>query len=821
MLSQNELKRLLERSQSPLVPPKKATAHQSCRWLLTLQVLEHLPDHIDETGLVSANSVIIITKRLYEDYRALREGHKRAEFMPFTRRIETIMSALNAIPELTVLLPVHPQPAHRSTTAPTSWDAMQQTDAVRQLDQHLERWRKQSDHPDRWLLECAVRLSCRVGLSPSVLLGTLVMLRPDHYKDGVLALPVQKTRKFTDATSEEYAQDPCLTYPLPVPSACHPALKHCCRTAKGYQHQWLFSPSPKASVPKQFDTRENKIKARLNEAFAVLKRYLLEHYPEKKRLWHQLSSFNTLARRGPFMAQQKGVPSLWLTVVAQYPLPTCTDEPLLLNSNSASFAPAQPNARKERISEASYSQHNIPDDRCTMSPGVALDDLVPAELPPEEASRLNKVLRQFVTQLTTRFDNRVNGKSNADILKALLDQSLAEAEKITGNQTSYPQMLMRFAYSRLLKEGDTIRSVETYLGRLTPSPVVFHEEAVDMLGWDQDSIDELESLAKLYPRWKDNTFGHFLRTLSMFIRFCQDMEVLDDSITSRSPGAPNIISTLRTSVPNPTLMDNAWRKLVGDTAQPSQTHQQMALALALGYYGGLRASEVCQLTLADIRIEAPVTPGWETLYRRYGQRYQNDEPLPSQMQCWIYIQRGKTPAARRRIPLHVLAPPEVIRQMQQWCAIRQAIAPREGYRRIALFGPLFSPHAYTRQGLIDPLIAWLREQWGSAIDFHTLRHAAVSWLQLRLHAAQHLDFRDRLAHRHHWMFSQKALQELYRYLCGAEGEDAVLRGSQVGHIAKLIGHRQVATSIHTYSHTLPLIHGDVLHRVWSKKPLKA
>lgn len=295
------------------------------------------------------------------------------------------------------------------------------------------------------------------------------------------------------------------------------------------------------------------------------------------------------------------------------------------------------------------------------------------------------------------------------------------------------------------------------------------------------------------------------------------MGILDDSITSQTPSIPDTVSTLRTPIPNPALMDQAWCHLLGDTDHPSQTHQQMAIALALGYYAGLRASEVCQLTLADIRIEASSAADWESLYQHYGHRYSEDDPFPFGTQCWVYIRRGKTSSARRRVPLHVLAPPAVVAQMQQWWSIRRTVASSEPYHRIALFGPLFSPKGYTRQGLIDPLIAWLRTQWGNAVDFHTLRHAAVSWLQLRLHAAQYPDFCNRLAHRHHWMFSQASLQPLYRYLCGPEGADAELRGSQVAQIAKIIGHRHTGTLTHTYSHTLPLIHGDVLYRVWSNK----
>ncbi|MGY4877856.1 hypothetical protein ACLUEY_08190 [Vreelandella aquamarina] len=305
MFSKNELRRQLERCHSPVLQ-HEGSVHQQNRRALTLQVLECLPDYIDDSGIVSADSVTTIIQRLYEDYRASRASHQRAPVKPFFTRIEKIMAQFNAIPGLTVLLPPHAIPIHRSTSAPPSSDVMQQTETARQMDQHIEIWRKHTDHPDRWLLECALHLSCRVGMSASVLIGTLVMLRPDHYKKEVLHLPVQKVTKFPDTSEGSRVKDPCLNYPLPLPRACQPSLNHCCRTARGGQNDWLFSPTPKSSVPTQFITRENRIKERLNDAFKAFQRYLIEYHPEKNHLWQRVSSFSVFSHRGAFVTQQKG-----------------------------------------------------------------------------------------------------------------------------------------------------------------------------------------------------------------------------------------------------------------------------------------------------------------------------------------------------------------------------------------------------------------------------------------------------------------------------------------------------------------------------------
>lgn len=108
------------------------------------------------------------------------------------------------------------------------------------------------------------------------------------------------------------------------------------------------------------------------------------------------------------------------------------------------------------------------------------------------------------------------------------------------------------------------------------------------------------------------------------------------------------------------------------------------------------------------------------------------------------------------------------------------------------------------------MIGWVRETVSPGVDFHGLRHTAVSWTLLRLHAAQTPGFAETLAQFPHWMFKPEGLETLLHHVCGAEGEDAIARGTLLYRLAKWIGHRDPGTLLQHYAHTLGLIHSDVL-----------
>jgi integrase len=277
-----------------------------------------------------------------------------------------------------------------------------------------------------------------------------------------------------------------------------------------------------------------------------------------------------------------------------------------------------------------------------------------------------------------------------------------------------------------------------------------------------------------------------------FLYFAASINLLSEAEITIEGGGRSVGPATRTSIVTPHEFDYVWRVLHDSEANPIS--MQWGVALTLGYYGGLRASEVLGLTLQDI-------------YCACGE-------------LWVLIRDGKTQAARRDIPLHWLAPPECVDQVERWRQRRRSSVGALRPQSVGLFGPEREPNPYDRHALITPLLDWLRPILGAGVDFHLLRHSTVSWLLLRLHAARHPGFRDRLHHRASWMFGDEALGSVLQLVSDPELAASGSEGNDLRYLAKLIGHRDVGTLLMHYSHTLGPIHDDHLAKAWGGRPTK-
>lgn len=710
------------------------------------------------------------------------------------KRVNRILAQMNTLPAFSAVLIPEPVQIHRPTALPKSSRLFQDAMAMKELDRRLLSWCRATNTGDSWLLVIAVRLMTRLGMSERVVLGTLSQLTLQHIDKPHRTLAIPSS---PDASGPGDGH-----YRIALPDSLWVPIRAIATREKDRKPDaWLFAPDDKAlTLPL------NKRRQQLRKRLTVVARQLLK---DPQILLHRSTSHIThwpqLTRPCRHVAVMLGIPPLWSTLLREYPLPTCTPIPLRLTQNkSHHYSPGNANGRlpdrqsRHRSPRAPEDASDVDSPSPQETPaGTTLTDTTrPAgvyridtdHLPLDWRRRVKNLLQQFLLEAARLSKKSVKGDAYADDMQAILVKHEGRINRLLGFKGHYPVWLLHFLYHQLRTEGNTISTAKTYLSRLTPITLLFHDAVLDMSDWDDEVVLELEITAKEGSRWSMSTIESFRGTMRGFIRFCQQHGLLEEvTLPKRTKNLTP--SVLRTRILSPDHMHIAWEELTQGMPDGS-SNQMKALVMALGFYGGMRASEIESLTLRDIQVGIHEHSG--------------------RSRCWIDILGGKTAAARRRIALHVMAPPSVVEQLRGWVEVRKQSCSSTALSDIALFGPRHSPDAYQRRYLITLAIEEMRYRLGEDIDFHGLRHAAVSWTLLRLHASQNPGFSDTLQHRHHWMFQPEVLQETLRYFCGAEGRDTLARGTVLLHVAKWIGHRDPATLLENYAHTLGLIHGDIL-----------
>lgn len=707
-----------------------------------------------------------------------RQSIGRSVAMGLARaRVNRILEQLNQIPGMHSVLEPEPIMVHRPTAHPPSARAFLACEQMMALDRVLMTWSRKTDIPDAWLLLLSLRLMTRLGMSESVMLGTLSMLTHQHVEQQTLVIP----------SSPEATLPNDGHYRLTLHDDVWVLLRAIVTRAKHRApSEWLLATAPETATlsPTQ---RRKLVRKRLKEAARQAFKELKKH-PDSAQ-WYQLRSWSMLVNASRHVPAMRGVPPLWATLLRQYPLPTCTQVPLLASSDTAHlYTPGESRGRLPNRTSVRNTTSSLPTlGQQTRSPGIPVIPMM--HLPADWRRQVKNHLQHFLKEAAQLSTKRVKAAKFEEPMKMLLVRYEKRLDRLIGHSGHYPGWLLNFLYHQLRTEGNKLSTARTLLSRLMPLTLLMHDAVLDLNDWDDELVLELQMAAQSGSHWSPSTLSSFQTGFRQFIGFCQHYGMLEDVTPPRRVTSTLAPSVLRTRILSPDHMQTVWLTLTHG-APNGDPRQMMALVIALAFYGGLRASEVESLTLNTVAFGPKDDQGEGT--------------------CWIEILEGKTPAARRRVPLHVMAPPSVVTHLRGWVQERQNECAAWPLSEVALFGPRHSPEAYVRKSLITPVIEWMRYLLGEDTDFHGLRHAAVSWTLLRLHAAQHPHFRDTLQHRHHWMFQQKPLEKILTYFCGAEGHDTLHRGTLLLHVVKFIGHREPGTLLENYAHTLGLIHSDIL-----------
>ncbi|MEQ6886623.1 hypothetical protein [Salicola sp. Rm-C-2C1-2] len=512
---------------------------------------------------------------------------------------------------------------------------------------------------------------------------------------------------------------------------------------------------------------------------------------------------------------QRGMPSIWVSMMRGAPLPTTTpspvfeDEARLGQGSSLDLASVATRSRRGAGNETAVSLTMTPDkEYCERSPWLV------------------EAIRQRMSALLKKIEPMMNKHSQKlmarkeSTVQRLCEDTLKQLKDIEQADNTLAQLTVLCLAAALDQRESTFSTLCTYMDHLRLGELLSAPLSLNVAEWDGDAVGDIAELIDASRNWASATWTVFWAALGWFVRYVQSLGYAEEVAVPGGNQGPRA-SIHRNNLLRPPAVDALVRDcLVFDEAGSEGT--DVGLLIALAYYCGLRSGELVQLTLADIVVDEsdePVAFSSEQLRRLLGSAnlavacpdsFKADNV--DSRTVYINVLYGKTAAARRCIPVHALAPSWIVSALiDYWREHSQRT------RRLDKF-PLFAPHRYVagyKRDLTRLAIEALQRRYGNGRDLHLLRHCAASNLALRIHGLDHPEFRQQLAEREHELFSDTHQARLQTEMENPLGDTLWGDGLPYHWMSRVLGHSNAETSFRVYVHTAGVIHSDLLWRVFS------
>jgi integrase len=410
------------------------------------------------------------------------------------------------------------------------------------------------------------------------------------------------------------------------------------------------------------------------------------------------------------------------------------------------------------------------------------------ESPPERIGQSRKLLRELCGALERAHSGQVSSDVRREKALSIIEQYKSLALHIAPPDSALV-LAIDYAEHHYVKRGKIkARSFRNYLDRAVINGLLDSEASFSLSDWDTDDfIDNVEERIS-DPRLGANSRRLILDAYSPLLKF----------LTKRLGIPPIEITELRQAyvagsgqwaVISPHAIDKVIRCLFG---HGDYRFRQVAVVIALAYYGGLRASEARRLTLANVVM--------------------NDRLDILD----IEVLRGKTPNARRRLPLAILAPPHIVEMIRSyWNERRAEFADPARLGQIALFGPQRMRDRYLYQAITRLGREMLKEFLGETLTLHALRHCFCTLLFLRWYAIRHRDITDDLRDRSHAIYQPKLMARLSDFFAVMPEEDGEIRPYDLVSMTKLTGHASPETLFQFYVHSFSVVQAHAVRNIKS------
>ena len=526
--------------------------------------------------------------------------------------------------------------------------------------------------------------------------------------------------------------------------------------------------------------------------FNQLKKVLTEHHTERFSAWvtNQQRPVNTLMRRLPYFSRAlrlralaRGMEPALYRQLETLPLPADTPAGL------ADFLAPSPAIGAYPVTGSAVI---TPDH--SRAPWAALSSLTGTALAEQDlchtvsadwAQDAKFLLRAFTTALTNQFGPERLTPGQLKPLAVMLPRYLRQAEKIAP-RTSAAYMALLWIGTKLHHREIAVSTAKDYLSQIVINGALEYEAAFDFSDWDDEDVESVRLRVMNRRKLSDSTRQNRQDRLGQFLAFCQAHGLMAEA-TLEKEKLTYALTKRRNRVLGLAQFDQLQNTLT-QSAEP-----EVALVntlLTLGFYGGLRSGEMLALTLDDIEVCGP--------------------------EIYVWIRRGKTPAARRKIPLHLIAPPRVCQQFLEYLDTRRAVARqyKAKPKKVAFIGPTGCVEGFARKEIVPAVIGLLRYYVGQDYEMHSLRHGFGTWLMLRAYALKYPELKGQLLEQQHVVFSgegEKRFTQLFTW-----SEDQPLRQDRIDlfiHIRKLMGHSHISVLLQNYMHGFGVIHQFLMRRM--------
>lgn len=408
------------------------------------------------------------------------------------------------------------------------------------------------------------------------------------------------------------------------------------------------------------------------------------------------------------------------------------------------------------------------------------------------------------TQVKAVIDNAVEETLQRAEKRALLKSSIDKRKidkciKILRQSHTCLELACSRIYYHLCQQKNSLDTCLKEISSVFENGLLLYP-AADLHTWDEEDIELMASdfiLEREGQELADKTKVNYLQNLIRVIRYARSEHSLFSNLEFPEINLKNgLVLTRRNHVLGPTEFDH----LKPNKIELNRFMIERNPTLILAFYAGMRSGEIAKLSLNDI--------------------------VSSDGELVIYIRKGKTPSAKRAIPLHLLATPKAVKIVKDYYESRlinyrtykkklerfkQRIVDKSEVQFLSIDG---NCEVSTAAKVIELSLSNLKAQIGDGADLHLLRHSFASMIFLRWYCCKYPSFVNELVDKKHWCFSKKGLESLRIFF--GENPNKTLSDTNITaaiHLIKLMGHRDTNTFFQVYVHSYDAVLEHALKRV--------